>query len=144
MTLDTVKDAGGYVSALVTIIGFVVMIVKPLRDKLVDWIRKITSKDVMEKKLDGLTALVEKSITQNEEMKEHLNIQNEALKANIRNSILVIYYTQVQKGYMTTLDLSNLTELYDSYKALGGNSFVKKCVEQLLDLPIKTYGGDDL
>ena len=133
MSLDIVKDIGSYTGAVVTVIGFVVMIVKPLRERFTKWVSKITNKDIVEKKLDDLTKLVEKSIA-----------QNEALKATIRNSILVIYYTQTQKGYMTTFDLSNLTELYDSYLALGGNSFVKKCVEQLMKLPIKNYGGEEI
>ncbi len=144
MSLDIVKDIGSYTGAVVTVIGFVVMIVKPLRERLTKWVSKITNKEVVEKKLDDLTKLVEKSITQNETLESKLNTQNEALKATLRNSILVIYYTQTQKGYMTTFDLSNLTELYDSYLALGGNSFVKKCVEQLMELPIKNYGGEEI
>ena len=144
MSLDIIKDIGSYTGAVVTVIGFVVMIVKPLRERFTKWVSKITNKEIVEKKLDDLTKLVEKSIEQNETLERQLNTQNEALKATIRNSILVIYYTQTSKGYMTTFDLSNLTELYDSYLALGGNSFVKKCVEQLMKLPIKNYGGEEI
>lgn len=137
MTLETIKDIGSYSGAIVTIIGLIVMIVKPLRNQLAEWISKVANKDTLEKKIDGLTVLVEKTVQQNDELKAALAMQDEALKANIRNSILCIYNTQIQKGYMTTFDLSNLAELYDSYKALGGNSFVHKCVEQLEELPVK-------
>lgn len=142
MTIEIVKDIGGYAGAFVTIIGLVVMIVKPIREKLIGWVNKVTNKEVIEKKLDGLTALVERSIVQNDELKADMHIQNEALKANIRNSILNIYHIQINKGYMTTFDLCNLTELHESYKQLGGNSFIHKCVEQLEELPVNN-GGED-
>lgn len=141
MTLDVVKDIGGYAGAIVTIIGLVVMIVKPIRTAIIKWIADVSGKVEIVKRIDSMTTLIEKSISQNEELQKDMHTQNEALKASLRNSILVIYYTQMSKGYMTPFDLNNLTELNECYKALGGNSFVHKCVEQLEKLPISN-GGD--
>ena len=38
---------------------------------------------------------------------------------------------------MTTFEMRNLEELYENYKALGGNSFIHSCVEKLEQMEIR-------
>ena len=122
---------GSYAGSIMTIIGLLTLIIKPLRERLIKWIGKTTDRDMINEKLDDLTSLVEKSISQNEELKAEMSKQSEALKADLRNSILEIYYECLSKKSITDYEIRNLTELYDNYKALGGNSFIHDCIERL-------------
>lgn len=130
--------AGG-AGSLVTIITFCTLVCKPLREKFIKWVRKITNREEIDKeitnvndKIDKLTSLVEKTVEQNEALQEEMNKQSEALKASLRNSILKLYYCCLNKEYITTFQLQNLEELYSNYKALGGNSFISKCHDYLI------------
>ena len=134
---NIIKELGGYAGATVTIIGFLTMIIKPLREKFVGWVKKITNRDDITQKLNDLTELVEKNIRQNEEIQIENARTIEALKANLRNSILAIYNTRTKQGFMTTFEMRNLEELYENYKALGGNSFIHSCVEKLEQMEIR-------
>ena len=62
--------------------------------------------------------------------------QSEAIKANLRDSILNIYYKGMEQHYMTNFELQNLDELYQNYKALGGKSFIGECVKRLKELDV--------
>lgn len=133
-TVEIIAKYCGYISA---IIALAVLIIKPLRAKITEWITTTSNKEEIHQKIDNLTQLVEKSIEQNKEMQNELSKQSLALQATLRNSILAIYNSRISEGYLTVRDRKNLSELYDQYKLLGGNSFVADCVEQLKDLPVR-------
>lgn len=129
--------AGG-AGSLITIITFCTLVFKPLREKFVKWVRKITNREEIDKeivnvnsKIDKLTELVEKTIDQNDKLQKEMDKQSEALKASLRNSILRLYYCCLSKKSITTFQVQNLTELYSNYKTLGGNSFISQCYEYL-------------
>ena len=127
-----------YCASISTIIALVVLVVKPLRNKFVSWVTKTSDRDGINQKIDNLTTLVQKQVEQNEEMSAELKKQSMALQATLRNSILNIYYKQMQQGYTTMYEKQNVDELFKQYSALGGNCFVHECVQQMNNLPIKT------
>lgn len=129
-----------YCASLSTIIALVVLIVKPIRQRFVTWISKTSDRDNINRKIDNLTELMEKQITQNNAMQEEIEKQNNALQATLRNCILNIYYKQMQQGYITMYEKQNLGMLFEQYSKLGGNCFVHECVQQLNNLPIKNDG----
>ena len=55
----------------------------------------------------------------------------------LRNAILQGYYSCAQKGYYNDNDYSNIHHLYETYTALGGNSFVADVMERFDSLPAK-------
>lgn len=136
--ITLITTIGSVCGAIATIIALLTLICKPLRAKFAKWVNKTantdefnTKFDDINTKLDNLANLVEKTIEQNEILQAELDKQSEALKASLRNSILRLYYCCLSKGYITTYQLRNLTELYSNYKALGGNSFISQCYEYL-------------
>lgn len=139
MELGTlILSIGGFAGALSTTVAFIILIVKPIRNKFVSWISKTADTDNINKKIDRLTELVKTTVEQNKELKSEMTKQSEALKASLRNSILNLYYKCLAKGYITTFELQNVSELYANYKSLGGNSFISKVVDIMTNtLPVK-------
>lgn len=135
--MEYLTAIAGYCGSITGIITLIVLIVKPIRNKFVNWIAKTSDKDGINEKIDNLTQLVEKQVKQNDAMNEELKKQSLALQANLRNSILVIYNSRMKAGYITLYEKENLAKLYSNYTSLGGNSFVHNCYDELNELPVK-------
>lgn len=143
--MEFIKLLGGALGSVLTVSAVVTLLVKPIREKFVKWINKTANTQEFENKfinindkIDNLTTLVEKSIDQNNILQAEMSKQSEALKASLRNSILKIYYDCKAKGYITTFQLQNVTELFENYKALGGNSFICHLMDELLSkIPVR-------
>ena len=135
---------GGGAGSLITITTFITLFCKPLREKFVAWIRKITDKASVDEsikdlndKIDKLTALVEKTIEQNEELQSEMEKQSLALQASLRDAILDLYYKCTGRGSITMFEKQNLDELYKRYTDLKGNHFVEDCYKEMSALPKK-------
>ena len=89
--MNTVKEIATYCGSITTILALITIIVKPIRNRFVGWISKTSDKDNLNKKIDKLTALVERQVEQNQSMETQLRKQSLALQATLRNSILAIY-----------------------------------------------------
>lgn len=131
------QTVASYCTSISAIIALVVLIVKPLRAKFVAWIGKTSNKDEINTKIDNLTTLVEKQVEQNEKISDELDKQSMALQANLRNSILAIYNSRMKMGFMSLYERQNIDELFTQYQKLGGNHFVKDCVNELKSLPVR-------
>lgn len=136
--MELIKLLGGALGSILTVSAVLTLFVKPIREKFAKWINKTANTQEFENKftdinskIDNLTTLVEKSIEQNNELQAEMIKQSEALKASLRNSILKIYYDCKAKGYITTFQLQNVTELFENYKALGGNSFISHIMDEI-------------
>lgn len=142
--LTILSLVGGGAGSLITITTFITLFCKPLREKFVAWIRKITDKasvdaDIkdLNDKIDKLTALVEKTIEQNEELQSEMEKQSLALQASLRDAILDLYYKCTGRGSITMFEKQNLDELYKRYTDLKGNHFVEDCYKEMSALPKK-------
>ena len=135
--MDNLNIIAGYCGSISAIIALVVLVVKPVRNRFVDWITKTSNRDELNSKIDNLTELVEKQVTQNDIINAELQKQSMALQASLRNSILVIYNDSIAKGHMTMFEKQNLSKLFCEYKNLQGNSFICDLVNELNDMPVK-------
>ena len=135
--MDNLNIIAGYCGSISAIIALVVLVVKPIRSKFVDWITKTSNRDELNSKIDNLTELVEKQVTQNDVINAELKKQSMALQASLRNSILDIYNDSIAKGHMTMFEKQNLSKLFSEYKNLQGNSFICDLVNELNELPVK-------
>lgn len=135
--MEYINTIASYCGSISAIIALVVIIIKPIRTKFIEWISKTSNKEEFNSKIDILTELVQKQIEQNDEINIELKKQSMALQASLRNSILVIYNTRTKLGYITMYEKENLAKLYENYTALQGNSFVHNCVDELNSLPVK-------
>ena len=135
--MDNLNIIAGYCGSISAIIALVVLVVKPVRSKFVDWITKTSNRDELNSKIDNLTELVEKQVAQNDIINAELQKQSMALQATLRNSILDIYNDSIAKGHMTMFEKQNLSKLFSEYKNLQGNSFICDLVNELNELPVK-------
>ena len=135
--MENLNIIAGYCGSISAIIALIVLVVKPIRNKFVDWVTKTSNRDELNIKIDNLTGLVEKQVEQNDIINAELQKQSMALQATLRNSILDIYNTRMQTGFITMYEKQNLAELFKQYEALGGNCFVHNCVDELNSLPVK-------
>ena len=135
--MEHINTIASYCGSISAIIALVVLVVKPIGNKFVDWITKTSNRDELNSKIDNLTELVEKQVAQNDIINAELQKQSMALQATLRNSILDIYNTRMQTGFITMYEKQNLAELFKQYEALDGNCFVHNCVDELNSLPVK-------
>ena len=135
--MEHINTIASYCGSISAIIALVVLVVKPVRSKFVDWITKTSNRDELNSKIDNLTELVEKQVAQNDIINAELQKQSMALQASLRNSILVIYNDSIAKGHMTMFEKQNLSKLFNEYKNLQGNSFICDLVNELNDMPVK-------
>ena len=135
--MEHINTIASYCGSISAIIALVVLVVKPVRNKFVDWITKTSNRDELNSKIDNLTELVEKQVSQNDVINAELKKQSMALQASLRNSILDIYNDSIAKGHMTMFEKQNLSKLFSEYKNLQGNSFICDLVNELNELPVK-------
>ena len=135
--MEHINTIASYCGSISAIIALVVLVVKPVRDRFVTWVTKTSNRDELNTKIDNLTELVEKQVAQNDIINAELQKQSMALQATLRNSILDIYNTRMQTGFITMYEKQNLAELFKQYEALDGNCFVHNCVDELNGLPVK-------
>ncbi len=135
--MEHLNIIASYCGSVSAIIALIVLIVKPIRNKFVDWVTKTSNRDELNTKIDNLTVLVEKQVEQNDNINIELKKQSMALQATLRNSILNIYNARMQMGFITMYEKQNLAELFKQYEALDGNCFVHNCVDELNNLPVK-------
>lgn len=135
--MEHINTIASYCGSISAIIALIVLVVKPIRDRFVTWVTKTSNRDELNSKIDNLTGLVEKQVEQNDIINAELQKQSMALQATLRNSILDIYNTRMQTGFITMYEKQNLAELFKQYEALDGNCFVHNCVDELNSLPVK-------
>ena len=135
--MEHINTIASYCGSISAIIALVVLIVKPVRTKFVDWVSKTSNREELNAKIDNLTELVEKQITQSNIINAELQKQSMALQATLRDSILNIFNESMAKGFITMYEKENLAKLFEQYKNLGGNSFIFECYQELNNLPVK-------
>ena len=57
-------------------------------------------------------------------------------KCQLRSEMLRIYYHNIKTGEIRQYEYENFVMLYEAYKALNGNSFIDKIMEEIHDLNI--------
>ena len=135
--MEHINTIASYCGSISAIIALIVLVVKPVRDRFVTWVTQTSNRDELNTKIDNLTGLVEKQVEQNDIINAELQKQSMALQATLRNSILDIYNSRMQTGFITMYEKQNLAELFKQYEALDGNCFVHNCVDELNSLPVK-------
>ena len=108
--MNAVKEIATYCGSITTILALITIIVKPIRNRFVGWISKTSDKDNLNKKIDKLTALVERQVEQNKGMEAELQKQSLALQATLRNSILVIYNSRMKENSISLYEKEGYTK----------------------------------
>jgi hypothetical protein len=69
-------------------------------------------------------------------------IQTKLLIQVVRSNIIVICQNAITAGYITDVQLREVTELYELYENSGGNSYASMLMAKVKTLPIKHVLGD--
>lgn len=133
--MELITTIASYCGSISAIIALIVLIVKPIRSKFVDWISKTSNRDELNAKIDNLTELVEKQVEQNENQKLELKKQSDALMCSLRTSILSTYYQYHTSEVIPILEKECFAKSCETYFAMGGNSFVHGCYDEIMKLP---------
>lgn len=64
------------------------------------------------------------------------------LRAILRNDIINIHQQVMTSNCITTEQSENLADMYDAYKALGGNGVITKIMHEIDHIPIETQRSD--
>lgn len=133
---------------LTTIFALLAIILPKSRNAIIKWLKKALEIDRINKSLDRQD---EKS----KEREELINDLKYTLDAHVdkynkytekaqerdvfflRTEIDNIYHKYMPLGYITTRAKSDVAKAWELYIAMGGNSYAKEEVEELLALPVR-------
>lgn len=126
------RDFGLDIATLSALVGFIMLVYKSLKEIRED--RKQARAEnlkITEKldKLDEIHAIALKNQSGNKNLHRYL-LQTELKIA-------------LQKGSTTSDKLDEVSNLYESYVALGGNGPIKALYEKFLQLPLDKEGQDE-
>lgn len=127
-----INELTSLLTGLGVLVAALVSVVKPLRTWLIS---KLSSKTEIREATAALKDLAKKFDVECE--KQEL-IKNATLSLT-RNSLTRIYYKAIERGGISAYDRENFLKMYDSYSALGGNSYVHEIYEQVLKMPSLAY-----
>lgn len=74
---------------------------------------------------------------------ESNEIQTSLLIQVVRSNIIVICQNALATGYITDVQLREVTELYELYEDSGGNSYASMLMAKVKTLPVKHVLGDN-
>lgn len=129
--MDKITTIGSYAGAVITLITLVTLIVKPIRQKFISWITENSHTDELMQKIDALTEKVDKSIEQNNIMKEELDKQSNAQISTMRNTILHIFFQYKDSDSIPAVQYQSAEDMYAAYHELGGNGTATHIMEEI-------------
>lgn len=83
-------------------------------------------------------ALLKDFIKMRKEQKKELELIKDGQKCQLRNEVLKVYYRRVDTRSIRQYELENFITLYKAYKALGGNSFIDKIYEEVMEFKVNS------
>ena len=81
-------------------------------------------------------AMPKKRREKQEQQKKELENIKEGVQAILRSQIQSQYSLMIHRGYAKPYEHQNLSYLYESYKKLGGNSYIENLYKQTLNLQV--------
>ncbi|MCM1329454.1 MAG: hypothetical protein NC253_08455 [Ruminococcus sp.] len=133
--MEIISTIASYCGSISAIIALVVLIIKPLRKKFIEWIAKTSDKTLINDKIDNLTKLVQKQVEQNETQQKELDKQSEALMCSLRTNILSVYYKYYLADKIPLFTKECFAKSCETYFNMNGNSFVRQCYEEIMKKP---------
>lgn len=119
--LTILTSIGGTCGALVTIVGFISLILK----KPKDWIKKIALEAHEEQMKEVVKSL--------KNIEQKLNAHKNADICSLRHEITSIYERYKDSEILPINVKQDLCSLYENYTSLGGNSYVHQIYEDMMD-----------
>ena len=87
--------------------------------------------DEFKKLIKELKPMLEHHVKEHECLNENDRILKDNAMIRTREAIVNTYYVGKENGSLERYKLELVTELYESYKTLGGNSYVTKLMDEI-------------
>ena len=142
------KLASSIAGEITTIIALLAIILPKSRNAVVKWLKKALEIDRVNKTLDEQNKKSverEKLIgdlknTLDDHVKRYKEYTDRAQERDIfilRSEIDNIYHKYMPLGYITSTAKSDVVKAWELYVAMGGNSYAKSEVNDLMALPVR-------
>lgn len=122
-------------AVIIAIITAVVLSVRRLFRLFRDYSSYTVRKAETEQRLKAHDEALQQIMQSNE-------IQTSLLIQVVRSNIIVICQNALAAGYITDVQLREVTELYELYEDSGGNSYASMLMAKVKTLPVKHVLGD--
>ena len=146
--IEAVKLTGSIAGAITATFACVALFVKPIRAWMIKKIQGASHSSQLEKVLEEnqkalaeVKKLLEEHIVADEkwkkEVSENFKEQTETDIVQLRNTINHIYDKNYEVKSLTMRDKESLIDLFDRYKAIGGNHNVEQKYNEMLSWDIR-------
>jgi len=125
------RDIGTYGTAIIAIATALTILIRPIRSRFIDWLKKITRSEEHNSMMEEFTSVIKKHEERDAEIMRMLKENREALQCTLRNDIVSIYYKYLPEKKIPSYQMENLAALYSRYKVLTDNTFVKKIYKEM-------------
>ena len=88
--------------------------------------------------LDEVRAMLQQMVATQEVNQELMTHFQESQLSLLRDSITRLYFKYLPEKQVPAYGRKDMVNLFESYKRLGGNSYVKTVYEEFMDWPVKT------
>lgn len=139
--METIQFVGACIGYTVSAFTLISLIVKPIRTRLIGWIKGINNTDENGEMLARIEARLDK---QERNFNERLDKQEDKLdkiavgsQASLRNNILHLVDKCLAKESITTIEKLNLIDMYSAYHNLGGDKYATARYKLALELEEK-------
>ena len=119
ITIETFKNIAAVVGCLTAVIGFAIMIVKPIRRRLIAFIESNSNRSEMEKQLNEIRMMIaanERDAKEfRKEMTESLDITLDGTIRSLRKDIKNIYYKYKDKRVLPLYERKAVLDIQELY-----------------------------
>ena len=147
--IEVIKNIAAVVGCVLSCISLLTVIVKPMRQKVINWVAEVADKpetvnaiNELRNQIGTMQLQIEQNAEERRQQIANLKDQiesiiqfdrknHEALKDMIRERIVSVYYANLEHKTLHFEEWETVSELNSSYEELGGNSFVKGLVKQM-------------
>lgn len=145
---EILKLASSIAGEITTIIALLAIILPKSRNAIVKWLKKALEIDRVNKTLDEQSKKNEErekligdlKNTLDDHVKRYKEYTARAQERDIfmlRSEIDNIYHKYIPLGYITSRAKSDVAKAWELYVAMGGNSYAKSEVNDLMALPVR-------
>lgn len=128
--MEMIQFVGACIGYTVSAITLITLIVKPIRTKLIGWIKGVNETDSTSESLYRIEERLK-------EQEDKLDKIAQGSQASLRNNILQLVDKCLEKESITAIEKLNLIDMYTAYHDLGGDTYATARYELALELEEK-------
>ena len=136
--MGIITNIGAVIGVVLSCITLITLLCKPLRNKIAGWIRKTSHMEETRAAVDEVRAMMQQLMAAEESKQAMLQLFKESQLSLLRDSITDLYFKYLPKKEVPTYERKDMVKLFESYRKLGGNSYVQTIYEEFMEWPVKT------